>query len=84
LATCGLATILATWPWTNPVAAPAICPENVCSSVPTRVRPRLVRASAAWLVRPWTFSRVLISVLILSVSALCTAGSWISGATFCT
>ena len=84
LATCGLATILATWVWMKPPTAPASDPEKVCSSVPTRVRPLLFSAAAAWLVSACTWIRELISSVILSVSALWTAGSWMSGATFST
>jgi hypothetical protein len=74
-ATCGLATILATWVWIKPSTAPASDPEKVCSRVPTRVRPLLFSAAAAWLVRACTSMRALISFVILSVSALWTAGS---------
>ena len=84
LAICGLATILATWVWMNPPTAPASEPENVCSRVPTRVRPLLDSRSAAWLVSAWTWICALISLLILSVSAAWTAGSWMSGVTFST
>ncbi len=84
MATCGLATILPTWVWMKPPTAPASEPEKVCSNVPTRGSPLLFSVAAAWLVRACTWIWALISFVILSVSALWTAGSWMSGATFCT
>ncbi len=59
-----------------------IAGPKVWSRVPTRGRPLLVRKPAAWLVRPVTLRWVVICVVILSVSAFCTAGSWISGEMF--
>ena len=68
----------------KPYIALASEPENVCSSVATRGKPLLFSVSAAWLVSDWMGSRASIWALILSVSALCTAGWWISGVTFST
>ncbi len=84
LATCWLLTILATWVWMKPCTALASEPENECSKVPTRVKPLLVRVSAAWLVSVWMGRCASICALILFVSAAWMAGSWISGLTFST
>ena len=77
--TCGLATILATWVWMNPLTALASCPEKLFSSAPTRVSPRCVSAFAASVVSPCTLSREVTSVVTRSVSAFWMAGSWMSG-----
>ena len=77
-----LVTILCTVLCTYPVTALEIAGANVLSTVPTRGRPLLVSRAAAWLVTPVTLRRVVIAVVILSVSAFCTAGSWISGSMF--
>ena len=51
-ATCGLATILATWVWMKPYTALASCPEKLFSSAPTRGSPRCVSAPAACVGQP--------------------------------
>ncbi len=45
----GLVTILCTWVWTYPATALASDGPNDFSSPPTRVRPLLFSAAAAWL-----------------------------------
>ena len=68
-ATCGLATILATWVWMKPYTALASCPEKLFSSAPTRGSPRCVSAPAACVASPFTLSRVVIWRVMSSVSA---------------
>ena len=80
----GLVTILWICPWMNPPTALAIDGPNVFSRLPTRVRPWLDSAEAAWSVRPVTSRRLVISFVSLSVRAFWIAGSCTSGSTFAT
>ena len=54
LATCGLATTLATVEWMKPSTPLAIEPENVESSWLSLVSPLLSSSPATCLVTPWT------------------------------
>src|SRR5215472_5367331 len=83
-ATRGLAMILATWVWMNPFTELAIWLEKLFSSEPILVSPLLFSSFAAWVVSPFTLSRVVIWRVMSSVIARWTEGSWISGSTLAT
>ena len=75
LATCGLVITLCTVLCMKPVTALSICGPNVVSSELILGRPLLSSWAEAWLITPVTLSRLVISVVILSVRAFWIAGS---------
>src|SRR5215475_14081819 len=83
-ANASLVTTLFTWEWMKPLTAPEIEGAKVRNTDATRGRSRLARASAALSVNATTLICVVISVVILSVSARWIGGFLASGAMFAT